>query len=217
MKFNVNCRAINIEIEQCEEGNYTDFSSVREFLQERVKKYNVGAIIIIDGEQQITVEDGKNKILSGASYESLLNNTSEDTEDYRSLLITTSHILEGYKVVKTIDVVSSECVYGMHLFKDLFTAITDVFGGRSKTVQKVLRDARQTCLNELRREADLLGANAVIAVDLDYSELSGGHGTMLMLVATGTAVQVEKIEVETLDSINEKTEESGLTGLSQSN
>ena len=81
----------------------------------------------------------------------------------------------------------------MNIFRDFFASMTDFFGGRSKSTQKVLKDARNVCLNELRREAYEIGANAVIAVDLDYSEFSGQGKSMLFLVANGTAVQVEKI------------------------
>ena len=52
---------------------------------------------------------------------------------------------------------------------------------------------RETCLSELKVEADQLGANAVIGVDLDYSEISGGGKSMLFLVASGTAVVVEAV------------------------
>ena len=48
-------------------------------------------------------------------------------------------------------------------------------------------------MSELKKEADNIGANAVIAVDLDYSEISGGGKSMLFLVASGTAVKVEPI------------------------
>ena len=56
----------------------------------------------------------------------------------------------------------------------------------------VLRDARRTALGELRREAPMVGADAVIGIDLDYQELTGGgKGGMIMVVATGTAVRLK--------------------------
>ncbi|XKH61907.1 YbjQ family protein (plasmid) [Halomonas sediminis] len=111
-----------------------------------------------------------------------------------NVTVTTAHQLEGRKVLKTLDVVTAECVFGMNIFKDFFASVSDVFGGRNKSSQKVLKDARITCLNELRREAVLLGGNAIIAVDLDYNEFSGGGKSMLFLVASGTAVIVEPEE-----------------------
>ena len=86
---------------------------------------------------------------------------------------------------------TAECVYGMNLFRDFFAGMSDTFDGRSETTQRALREARETCLRELRREAVRVGANAVIAVDLDYSEFSGQGKSMLFLVASGTAVEVE--------------------------
>ncbi|XKE45131.1 YbjQ family protein [Halomonas organivorans] len=107
-------------------------------------------------------------------------------------LLTTSSRLEGYRVTEHLDIVSAECVFGMNVFKDMFAGLRDFFGGRNKSSQDALRDARIACLDELRREAEALGANAVIAVDLDYSEISGGGKSMLFLVATGTAVKVAR-------------------------
>ncbi|MBB3141654.1 YbjQ family protein [Halomonas organivorans] len=108
------------------------------------------------------------------------------------LLLTTASHLEGYRVTEHLDIVSAECVFGMNVFKDMFAGLRDFFGGRNKSSQDALRDARIACLDELRREAEALGANAVIGVDLDYSEISGGGKSMLFLVATGTAVKVTR-------------------------
>ncbi len=115
---------------------------------------------------------------------------------HSQIVITTSHILEGYRVIDTIEVITAECVFGMNIFRDMFAGLRDFVGGRSDATQKVLRDSRKTCLNELKKEAHSVGANAVIAVDLDYSEFSGGGKSMLMLIASGTAVKAEKIEDE---------------------
>ncbi len=122
--------------------------------------------------------------------------TREEREQARRLAaitLTTTPQLEGYRC-EVIEIISAECVYGMHIFRDLAAAITDVVGGRSRSVQKVLRDARQTCLEELRMEALKLEADAVVGVDLDYSELSGGGKSMLFLVASGTAVRTTPLE-----------------------
>jgi uncharacterized protein YbjQ (UPF0145 family) len=57
-------------------------------------------------------------------------------------------------------------------------------------VQDTLRELREQAVEELREEAARLGADAVVAVDLDYSEFSGGGKSMLFLVANGTAVRL---------------------------
>lgn len=109
----------------------------------------------------------------------------------KDLILTTEFSMAEYRVTNRLEVITAECVFGMNMFRDMFAAVRDVFGGRSSASQKVLRDARRTCLTELRREALIAGANAVIGVDLDYSEISGDGKSMLMVVASGTAVTVE--------------------------
>ena len=108
------------------------------------------------------------------------------------IILTTETTMSGYQVTERIEIITAECVFGMNLFKDFFAGMRDIFGGRSKSSQKVLRDSRKVCLNELRREALMVGANAVIGVDLDYNEISGDGKSMLFLVASGTAVHVKK-------------------------
>ena len=63
-------------------------------------------------------------------------------------------------------------------------------GGRSGAYEKVLREAKDNALAEMMQNAKNLGANAVIAVDLDY-ETIGSNGSMLMVSASGTAVVLE--------------------------
>ena len=107
------------------------------------------------------------------------------------IVMTTSIFVAGREIEKEIEVLTAECVFGMNMFRDFFASVRDVFGGRSAATQKVLRDARKTALTELRREALIVGADAVIGIDLYYQELSGGgKGGILMIVASGTAVSL---------------------------
>lgn len=105
-------------------------------------------------------------------------------------IVLTTESASNLPIAERLDIVTAEVVIGMHLFKDIAAAWSDAFGGRSKTMQDGLRQARKTALDELRREALALGADAVVAVDLDYSEISGGGKSMLFLVASGTAVRL---------------------------
>lgn len=106
-------------------------------------------------------------------------------------IILTTEAQSNLKVVKRIEIVTAECAYGLNIFKELFAGVRDIVGGRSEAIQKTMRDARRTALYELKKEAHLVGANAVVGVDLDYVELSSA-GDMIMLVASGTAVIIEE-------------------------
>ena len=105
-------------------------------------------------------------------------------------IILTTETAHNLPVTERLDIITAEVVIGMNLFKDIVSAFSDTFGGRSKTMQDGLRQARQSALAELRREAHAVGADAVVGVDLDYSEISGGGKSMLFLVASGTAVKL---------------------------
>jgi uncharacterized protein YbjQ (UPF0145 family) len=89
-----------------------------------------------------------------------------------------------------LGILTAECAFGMNAFKDLFAGVRDVVGGRSDAVQKTLKDSREVVFQELRIQAFELGADAIIAVDLDYVELSTA-GSMLLLVGSGTAVKFQ--------------------------
>ena len=111
----------------------------------------------------------------------------------KDLILTTEFAMPEYRVTQRLEIITAECVFGMNMFRDMFASIRDIVGGRSGASQKVLRDARKTCLTELRREALIAGADAVIGVDLNYNEISGDGKSMLMVVASGTAVTLEKL------------------------
>ena len=99
-------------------------------------------------------------------------------------------VIEGAKITRYYGIVSGETIIGANVFRDFFASIRDVVGGRSGSYEEVLREAKDTALREMQEQARLLGANAVIGVDLDY-ETVGGSGSMLMVTACGTAVTVE--------------------------
>jgi len=105
-------------------------------------------------------------------------------------ILLTTETAPNLPITERIEIVTAECAFGMNIFKDLFAGVRDVIGGRSEAVQKTMRDARRTALYELKREAHAVGANAVVGVDLDYVELSAA-GSMVMLVASGTAVRLD--------------------------
>ena len=107
------------------------------------------------------------------------------------MLTTTTNTLEGKKVVTYLGLVTGEAIMGANLFKDIFAGITDIIGGRSGAYENELRKAKQIAVQEMQEEARRMGANAVIAVDLDYETIGSGGGHMLMVSASGTAVVVE--------------------------
>ena len=103
------------------------------------------------------------------------------------MLLTTTRVLDGKRIVSYHGLVSGEAILGANIFKDIFAGIRDIVGGRSATYEKELERAKGLAIQEMVDQAQAMGANAVIAIDLDY-ETVGQGGSMLMVSASGTAV-----------------------------
>ena len=83
------------------------------------------------------------------------------------MLMTTTPIIEGKRIVKYYGIVSGETIIGANVFRDLFASIRDIVGGRSGSYEEVLRMAKDTALKEMEAQAAQMGANAVIGVQLE--------------------------------------------------
>ena len=105
------------------------------------------------------------------------------------MILSTTNTIDGKPVNDYLGIVTGETIIGANIFKDFFASIRDIVGGRSGSYERVLREAKDTALKEMKEEAIKLNANAVIGIDLDY-ETVGKNGGMLMVTASGTAVKL---------------------------
>jgi len=110
------------------------------------------------------------------------------------MLIITTPTIEGKKITKYLGLVSGDAILGANIFKDFFAGIRDIVGGRSAAYERELQQAKAIAIKEMKEQAESLGADAVIGVDLDYETLQVGQGGgMLMVSANGTAVVTQNI------------------------
>lgn len=104
------------------------------------------------------------------------------------MIITTTPTIQNHNIAEYKGIVFSEVISGVNALKDLAASFRDVFGGRSQSYEEELLKARKEALTELEQRAHELGANAIVGVKIDVETV--GTGSMLMVVATGTAVVV---------------------------
>ena len=84
------------------------------------------------------------------------------------MIRTTTNTLEGREIEEYLGVVIGEAILGANIFKDLFGAVRDIVGGRAGAYEDELGKARDIAFQEMEQEALILGANAVIGIDIDY-------------------------------------------------
>ncbi len=105
------------------------------------------------------------------------------------MILSTTNNIDGKPIKDYLGIVTGETIIGANIFKDFFASIRDVVGGRSGSYEKVLREAKDTALKEMKESAKGLNANAIVGIDLDYETVGKGGG-MLMVTASGTAVKL---------------------------
>ena len=105
------------------------------------------------------------------------------------MLITTTPFIEGRPVKEYKGAIYAQSILGANVVFDLMNAIRDFIGGHSRSYERLLARAREDAMKNLMKEAEKVGANAVIAVDLDYNTV-GPQASMLMVSVSGTAVVI---------------------------
>lgn len=120
---------------------------------------------------------------------------SSCAKDYKneaiaSIIATTTNNIDGYKVTKYIDIDSVEIVIGTGAFSEFGGEISDFFGARSTSFEKKMQKAKKAAIEKLKLNAFERKADAIIGIDLDYTEFAGNR---IGIIANGTFVNIEKI------------------------
>ena len=108
------------------------------------------------------------------------------------MIVTTTNNIEGKQVVEYKGIVFGEVIAGVDFVKDFVAGLANFFGGRSNAYEEELMRAREAAIQELQQRAAVLGADAVIGIDVDYEVLGSNNG-MLMVNVSGTAVTLRDI------------------------
>ena len=107
------------------------------------------------------------------------------------MILSTTPQIEGYRIREYKGVVTGETIIGANFLKDFMAGIRDIVGGRSSSYEKVLRQAKDTAMQEMTERAYAMGANAIVGIDIDIDyETIGKDNSMLMVATSGTAVVI---------------------------
>jgi uncharacterized protein YbjQ (UPF0145 family) len=107
------------------------------------------------------------------------------------MLILTTPNIEGHKIIEYYGLVTGESLLGANVYKDLFSGVRDVVGGRTSAYEEQLKSARDLAIDNMTEKAEKNDANAIIGIRIKYNNLGGTMGNTIMVTITGTAVKYE--------------------------
>lgn len=108
------------------------------------------------------------------------------------MLILTTQTIEGKKIVEYYGLVTGDSLLGANLYKDMFSGVRDVVGGRTSKYEEELTSARHLALESMKEKAEKKGANAIIGTRVAYQNLGGTMGNTIMVTIFGTAVSFQE-------------------------
>ncbi|QOY38632.1 YbjQ family protein [Anaerobacillus isosaccharinicus] len=104
------------------------------------------------------------------------------------MIIATTENVPGKKVVAYKGFVKGSTIQAKHIGSDILAGLKNIVGGEIKEYSEMMDKARKVAISRMVKDAEGLGANAIIAVRLQTSGVMNGAAE---IVAYGTAVTVE--------------------------
>ncbi len=105
-------------------------------------------------------------------------------------LITTAFTIDGYRITKNLGVVRGIVVRSRNIFANIGAAFQTIVGGNITLFTELCEKTRSEAFELMVKHAEEIGANAIIGIRYDATEVMGGVTEVL---AYGTAVMLEKI------------------------
>jgi uncharacterized protein YbjQ (UPF0145 family) len=104
------------------------------------------------------------------------------------MVVTNIELVPGKRVVKHLGLVQGSTVRAKHAGKDILAGLKNIVGGELKGYTELLNEARDEALERMVKQAESVGANAVLNVRFSTSAITQGAAELL---AYGTAVVLE--------------------------
>jgi uncharacterized protein YbjQ (UPF0145 family) len=106
------------------------------------------------------------------------------------VIVVTTENLPGYRVTKVLGQAFGVTVRSRGIGGNLMASLRSLAGGEITEYTQMLEEARRHAVDRLVKSATVMGANAIVMMRFDSSEIGQ---VMSEIVAYGTAVVVEKV------------------------
>ncbi len=104
------------------------------------------------------------------------------------MVITNVETVPGQSIIEHYGLVQGSTIRAKHVGKDIMASFKNIIGGELKGYTKLLIEAREEAVDRMERQAEELGANAIVNVRISTSSVAQGAAEIL---AYGTAVRVD--------------------------
>lgn len=108
------------------------------------------------------------------------------------LLTTTDSLGDGYEIVEVLGLVSAGATEGVSVFSEFWAKIRNVIGGHVPSIDACLDQAASRAWDKLVEEAEGIGADAVVGLDMEVVVLPYRKGLMVHHCLAGTAVKTRR-------------------------
>ena len=102
------------------------------------------------------------------------------------MMVTTTEKLPGREIKEVLGVVFGSCVQTKHIGKDMGAGLRSIVGGEAKGYTELMEEARRTAMQRMIKDAEKIGANAVIGMRYATAQTMVGAAE---IIAFGTAVK----------------------------
>ena len=104
------------------------------------------------------------------------------------MILSTTHTIEGKKIVKQLGLVRGNTIRARHIGKDIMAGLKNVVGGEITGYTKMMAESREQAIDRMVAEATEKGANAIVGMKFATSMIMQMASEILVY---GTAVIVE--------------------------
>ncbi len=103
------------------------------------------------------------------------------------MIVTTANEIPGQNVSEILGIVKGNTIRAKHLGKDIVAGLRNIVGGELKEYTEMITEAREEAMQRMIRDAEAMGADAIIAMRMTTSQVAQGAAEIL---AYGTAVKL---------------------------
>lgn len=104
------------------------------------------------------------------------------------MIVVTTPDIPGKKITKVLGLVRGNTIRARHIGRDISAMFKNIVGGEVSDYTKMMSEAREQAIDRLIEDAELLGANAVVAVRFSTTSMMQGAAELMIY---GTAVIIE--------------------------